>query len=78
MTTTIALYSDGVRLTDEKTVDPDVGLDLSFSITSIAWPVMVNQYGVWNDGVFGLRDVPEMIEFTKPGRYRLVLSPPFA
>lgn len=78
MTTTIALYSDGAQLTDEKTVDPDADLDLTFSITSITWPVVVNQYGVWRDGIFGLRDAPEMIEFTRPGRYRLVLSPPFA
>lgn len=77
MTTTLALYSDGVQLTDEKPVEPDRPVELTFSITSITWPVVVNQYGVWNDGIFGLRDVPEIVEYVKPGKYRLNLTPPF-
>lgn len=75
---TVALFDNGQQLTDVKTVHVGRGVDVLFDITSQFWPVTVNQVGVWSETGFALVDAPIEREYAGPGRYNLVLNPPFA
>lgn len=74
----MALFSDGTQMTGSKTVDMGRNVDVKFAITSGTWPVTVNQFGMWSESGFALRDVPVARTYDEPGVFDLSVSPPFA